>query len=780
MSRWTRAAQAAWSEFRKAGTRTAVATATDLAGIATTTAPNSGLTGFDYNVRTPPDVERALADQGMQTGGPFSPGRPVQQFWPRDLPARQFDFPTGYNVGARPRANERGRISFETLTNLLNSWDVARMCIAHIQRDIRSFDFRIVPKEGVEDDVSDQIKAARKFWSKPNGHTPFDSWQHEMLEDMLRFDAPTIYRNRTRAGKLAGLDIVSGTTIAPLIDFYGRRPRTPAPAFVQFVQGVPALWLPDDALVYEPFYPLPESPYGLPPLEWMLLTANTDLRFQWHFLLYFTEGSVPETFMEAPPDMSDPENVVKFQEAWDATMEGDQAQKHKVRWVPAGSRPQFAPSKNFDENFPMYLMRKTCAAYGVTPHDLGFVSDVNRATGDTQVDVQFRIGTKPILKWAAGLYTRITNEDLGLPDVDFEYDVGGEKEDRYQEAQAMDLYVKMGALSPDEVRQDILGKDVDPEHPVPRFIFSTRAGAIPLKSIEEIAGTIDAATAAPEAGSVTPADDVPPGQYAAPTGVLKQPDDLRSQREASAAPTAPVAGQQHEQAATGLGGGGAVQKATGPSVAGLAVKAADTGRVLMIQRALDPNDPAAGTWEWPGGHVEDGEDALAAAIREWQEELGRELPAGDVAAMWTSPNGIYRGYVYVVPAEADVPINGSADDREVLNPDDPDSDNIEVAAWWDPRHVPSMPALRPECWTTDWLAVQSATSGGAEVAKELARWRDNARKRIRGGRSPRQFASDILPPRTLAAVWARLEKARTPEEVELAFRPFVRPPSPRG
>lgn len=150
--------------------------------------------------------------------------------------------------------------------------------------------------------------------------------------------------------------------------------------------------------------------------------------------------------------------------------------------------------------------------------------------------------------------------------------------------------------------------------------------------------------------------------------------------------------------------------------AGLAVKAQDTGRVLMIQRSiLDDTDPAAGTWEFPGGHIETGEPGqpaetpFEAARREWEEETGAVLPAGQLKGSWTSPNGVYQGFVYVIRSETDVPANTMPAVRHVLNPDDPDGDDIEVAAWWDLQHLPDMPALRPECQTTDWALLNSAS-----------------------------------------------------------------------
>ncbi|MEM7643989.1 MAG: NUDIX hydrolase [Pseudomonadota bacterium] len=55
-----------------------------------------------------------------------------------------------------------------------------------------------------------------------------------------------------------------------------------------------------------------------------------------------------------------------------------------------------------------------------------------------------------------------------------------------------------------------------------------------------------------------------------------------------------------------------------PKVGALAVVERD-GAVLMVRRA---RAPAAGLWGFPGGHVEWGETARDAAIRELAEETG--------------------------------------------------------------------------------------------------------------------------------------------------------------
>ncbi|MFG3263435.1 NUDIX domain-containing protein [Streptomyces bobili] len=159
--------------------------------------------------------------------------------------------------------------------------------------------------------------------------------------------------------------------------------------------------------------------------------------------------------------------------------------------------------------------------------------------------------------------------------------------------------------------------------------------------------------------------------------------------------------------------------ADGIKVAGLVVKADDTGRVLLIQRALDDEDPAAGTWEFPGGHLDKDEDALAAAVREWQEETGAELPGStSVVGSWMAPNGIYRGFVAVVPGESYIPLNRPHSERRVANPDDPNGDATEVTAWWPITALPDMSLLRPACRDTPWSLLAGASLPQGPTGKQ--------------------------------------------------------------
>jgi 8-oxo-dGTP pyrophosphatase MutT (NUDIX family) len=132
----------------------------------------------------------------------------------------------------------------------------------------------------------------------------------------------------------------------------------------------------------------------------------------------------------------------------------------------------------------------------------------------------------------------------------------------------------------------------------------------------------------------------------------------------------------------------------GVVAAGLAVRAEDTGRVLVLQRARDESDPASGQIEFGGGRLEPGETPFAAACREWSEEVGCPCPTGQIVGMWESSDGKYQGFVLSIPHESAVAIN--LDYPRVENPDAPLHAKPETAMWMDISDLHTMGALRTE------------------------------------------------------------------------------------
>ncbi|MGR3875802.1 phage portal protein (plasmid) [Streptomyces graminifolii] len=740
--------------------------------------------GKAFGFGKPADVQVAEEAAGMSQTRPFSPGEPLAPYDGYSRTPRSQDYPTGHNISARPKSNER--VSFDTLRGLIDSYDIAQMCIWHRIDSIRALDWSLVPARGFRGDADAAIDLGMKVLAKPDGQHPFPTWLASWLYDILAFDAGALYRRRNRAGRPIGLTVVDGTTIAPLLDYWGRSPEDPATAYVQFAQGLPWNDLTRRDMVYVPFRPRSNSPYGYAPLESILLNANTDLRFQAYFLQRFTEGNIPAAFASAPESWT-PQQIEEFQGYWDAFLMGDQAIKSQIRWMPGGGKIEWSNEKEFSDGFSLFLMRKTCAAYHVVPADLGFTENVNRSSGESQGDVQHRVGDLPLVSHIEGILSDFLQSDMGLP-VEFAFDTGQEKEDRLALAQAWQIYIDSGMASSDEGREELIGLPSDPRRPTPRFINTSQNGPVPLLSLDGLGGVVDPETFAPSEDQVIPAapavpaagvipaagstdaasvdtaedayqaavreaaapsaaiskDDAPaapaPG-ITADTGIyghdLDKPDDedaaALTKREMAAFRTFRKARRRtgawrdfefrHVDTVVGRrlnqGGRAQVRKDAGEvACAGLVVQAADTGRVLMIQRALDPDDPAGGTWEFPGGHLEGDEQPVAAAAREWSEETHLLLPfdpEGIAALAFSNPawvSGIYAGYLYTIPTESMIALGSRS---EVNNPDDPDGDCVEAVAWWDPEQLRDNPVVRPELLDSLNLVLRALGNGDETV-----------------------------------------------------------------
>jgi len=247
---------------------------------------------------TPAQIEGALTASGMDQGGNFRPGRPLNPYFGYSGQARAMDYPLTVNTATQGRA-AWGRPSYDVLKAIIDAYDVARMCINHKIDELRSMPLMFQPADSVDDDVDEAIDVAKLVLAYPDRQLPYESWLSKWLENAFKYDSAPLYRRRNYDGDIIGLEVMDGKTLYPYIDENGRRPVTPAPAYGQIIHGMIGQWFTTEDVIYVPFRPQEDTPFGMAPIESMLLTANTDIRFQWHFLQLFTDGSVPAGFIGA-------------------------------------------------------------------------------------------------------------------------------------------------------------------------------------------------------------------------------------------------------------------------------------------------------------------------------------------------------------------------------------------------------------------------------------------------------------------------------------------------
>jgi 8-oxo-dGTP diphosphatase len=102
-------------------------------------------------------------------------------------------------------------------------------------------------------------------------------------------------------------------------------------------------------------------------------------------------------------------------------------------------------------------------------------------------------------------------------------------------------------------------------------------------------------------------------------------------------------------------------------------------KVLLIKRKWDPYE---GMWAFPGGHVDEGETSLEAAVRELKEETGIVLKASalKLLGVFDAPGRDPRGRYVTVAYLATLP--------QAIAPKA--SDDAADARWW---HLDALPEL---------------------------------------------------------------------------------------
>ncbi|WP_435191288.1 NUDIX domain-containing protein [Streptomyces sp. bgisy126] len=108
------------------------------------------------------------------------------------------------------------------------------------------------------------------------------------------------------------------------------------------------------------------------------------------------------------------------------------------------------------------------------------------------------------------------------------------------------------------------------------------------------------------------------------------------------------------------------------------VAVTDDGRVLLIKRGWAPYE---NHWALPGGHVDEGETGLQAAVRELEEETGVRVAEDDLrlVGVWDQPDRDPRGRYVTVTYLVTIP----ADTQAVAG------DDARDARWWSLIDLPA-------------------------------------------------------------------------------------------
>lgn len=387
-----------------------------------------------------------------------------------DADPLRFQLPWGGNISYTPRSGYG--TPFSILRGLAASSPVIALCIQCRKDQMASLDWDFAPrdKKTKGPEVDAKLQRARDFFAKPDGRRPHKSWIQLLVDEVLTIDAAAIYKRPTKKGaaKLAAspsarlasdeifsYEIIDGSTIKVLLDASGDIPVPPQIAYRQIIYGSPMTGgdLTADQLMYRPKTERTWTPYGLSPIEAALLIVTADLNRSLFNLSYYSDGNIPEA-LAGVPDSWTPKQIRQWQEYWDLVLKGDPKNRSRLRFVVqtmAKSVHEFK-KPDFTTAYDLWLLKLQCACFGVTPSEIGFTDDVNKATSKSQGDVNQRRGVKPMANFVAALHNEILI-DLGLGDIETTWS-GGEGEDALTQAKVQDLKLRNGTTTLDEARAD--------------------------------------------------------------------------------------------------------------------------------------------------------------------------------------------------------------------------------------------------------------------------------------------------------------------------------------
>lgn len=430
--------------------------------------PPRDLTSLAHRISGAWDVLRGRA---------FGPGDPMTVHGTPDEQAtgpRQFQYPVTVNRSLTPRS-DYGLTPFQQLRALAANYDVAALCINARIEQMCGVPLTFVAKDKRQQrNLQDRCNEAEAFWASPDKFNDWQTWLSQVLYELFSTDAVSLYKRPDVAGRLFGLDPVDGATIKPLLDERGR-----TVAYQQVLYGLPMsdyrraeADAPDEQLesfsrnelIYKPRWTRTFTPYGSPPTEWIVMRVNTALRKQSFDLGYFSDGNIPAGIATPPDGTIDPDTMRKFEEAFNATLDGNAARLNRIKFVPWKLDYKEFRQFSYDTKLDRWMLGITCAAYGISPQELGFVEDVNRANGEVQENINERRGLGPLKRWLKSIIDPITTNDLGLLGIEAQFG-GGESEDHATQASTDKTYWDMGVISADEVRALRYGDVLDGNAP---------------------------------------------------------------------------------------------------------------------------------------------------------------------------------------------------------------------------------------------------------------------------------------------------------------------------
>ncbi|RVT96226.1 hypothetical protein EOD42_14020 [Rhodovarius crocodyli] len=464
-------------------------------GLRSVFGPNSTIRDAPQRPVSAPQAVEPTFDQPYAWMDPGKPVRPIPM--PNnDLVGLRFAYQPGVNNLQQGRSLEG--VTFETLRNLAENFDLLRLAIQTRKDQLRKLGWSIQPKvkpgerrRPVKDEkLIARCTALQECMLRPDGDLTWDQWISAIADDAFVLDGVCLYRRRHPDGRPYALEIIDPATIQPLLDVTGRKPLHPSPAYVQIRNGTVVNHYTRNELTYWARNVRSNKIYGMSEVEQVVRTATLGIARVTKQVGHYSEGNIPDMLLSTPQNWT-PQQIRDFQGIFDQLMSMP-GSKRRGWFVPAGTGQPIMLNQEaqlfgpFDE----WLARIICYAFSLPPFP--FVKETNRATAETQYDAAMAEGLGPFLtgfKNIMDIEIREFWEEDGLELVwdDSENLSAAEKTAREQSD------MRSGIISIDDIRAQ---RGLDPVG-LPPMIFGL--GPMGFMTLDQVKQAIDVGTNLPPA-----------------------------------------------------------------------------------------------------------------------------------------------------------------------------------------------------------------------------------------------------------------------------------------
>jgi hypothetical protein len=392
----------------------------------------------------------------------MGPGNPTPSSIPEGTPPRIWDYPTFWNTLKAPagaKASETDGLSFGDLRALAKQTHVRAAINTVIDKQKKkewAFTVKPIPGESPAKtqqraETDTRVAEISAFFESPDGETDFAEWLGMFLEDVLGIDAGVVHCWRKINGKPYSLEVFDGSTIMPLLDESGRRPRFPEAAYQQWIKGVPGDLFTTQELMYSIRNPRSGRAFGSSPVQDLLLYINVQLRKDLTRLAHYTDGNIPAGLLPMPPTWN-PQQIEAWYAAFNAFLTGLPQNLVKLLPIPGGSGtpvfPQLEVMKDAEQDD--LWIRLVCFFFGIPVSSL--VKEVTKANGESNRNQADEEGEQVITDFVRRRLNWIVKNWFGYDDIvarpKSELDV-----DAKRQADIDDVKLKNGSEQLDEIRK---------------------------------------------------------------------------------------------------------------------------------------------------------------------------------------------------------------------------------------------------------------------------------------------------------------------------------------